>query len=94
MPPDRNVAAEVESLLAENMLVTVESRDTDLVTAGLLDSLMLVQLLTHLEERFGFKVVMEHLEIDDLRSIHSIAHLVETQRHAAQFGNQKKILTA
>lgn len=94
MPPDRNLAAEVESLLAENMLVTVESRDTDLVTAGLLDSLMLVQLLTHLEEHFGFKVVMEHLEIDDLRSIHSIARLVETQRHAAQFGSEKKILSA
>jgi hypothetical protein len=35
----------------------------------------------HLEERFGLRVAVEDLEIEDLRSIHAIARLVARQKH-------------
>jgi len=80
MLPDPNLAHEIQALLSEKLLVNVESPATDLLATAILDSLTVVQLLTHLEEHFQFKVMMEELDIEDLRSIHSIARLVAAQK--------------
>ena len=77
---EEGVASEVQALLSEKLFVTVESHETDLLATGILDSLTLVQLLMHLEERFGLRVAVEDLEIEDLRSIHAIARLVTRQK--------------
>jgi len=45
-----------------------------------LDSLTLIQLLIHLEERFRITISLEELEIEDLRSIGSIVRLVEDRK--------------
>ncbi|HYR44650.1 MAG TPA: acyl carrier protein [Terriglobia bacterium] len=79
---EEGVASEVQALLSEKLFVTVESHETDLLATGILDSLTLVQLLMHLEERFGLRVAVEDLEIEDLRSIHAIARLVTRQKRA------------
>ena len=79
---EEDVASEVQALLSEKLFVTVESHETDLLATGILDSLTLVQLLMHLEERFGLRVAVEDLEIEDLRSIHAIARLVTRQKRA------------
>jgi acyl carrier protein len=76
---------EIRGVLAEKLLVEVDSPDTDLLPAGILDSLALIQLLVHLEERFGVKIALQDLDIEDLRSIRSIARLVDNQR--AQFSS-------
>ena len=76
MIPENDVVDEIRALLSEKLLVEVESPDTDLLESGIMDSLTLVQLLVHLEERFGLKVAMHELEIEELRSLQSIAHLV------------------
>jgi acyl carrier protein len=80
MQSEEDVASQVQALLAEKLFVTVESHETDLLAAGILDSLTLVQMLIHLEERFGLRVAVEDLEIEDLRSIHAVARLVARQK--------------
>ena len=80
MPSEEDVASQVQALLAEKLFVTVESHEMDLLAAGILDSLTLVQMLMHLEERFGLRVAVEDLEIEDLRSIHTIARLIARQK--------------
>lgn len=78
-----STATAIRQLLSEKLMVEVDSPDADLLNAGILDSLALVQLLLHLEELFGVKIPLNELEIDDLRSISSIAKMVENQRVAA-----------
>ena len=80
MLSEEDVASQVQALLAQKLFVMVESHETDLLAAGILDSLTLVQMLMHLEEHFGLRVAVEDLEIEDLRSIHAIARLVARQQ--------------
>ncbi len=81
---ENSTVSEIRGLLSDKLLVEVDSPDADLLDAGILDSLALIQLLLHLEERFGVKIPLDELEVEDLRSISSIARMVETQR-----GSQK-----
>jgi D-alanine--poly(phosphoribitol) ligase subunit 2 len=82
MPSDHDLCGAIRELLAKKLLIQLDSPDADLLAAGILDSLALVQLLLHLEERFAVKIPLETLEIDDLRSLTSIARLVENQLRA------------
>jgi acyl carrier protein len=66
----------VTEIVTGPMNLEVPAPDTDLVAAGQLDSLSLVDLLLHLEQRFGVTVNLEAIEIDDLRSVASISSLV------------------
>lgn len=79
MSSENDLAGGIRALLSEKLLVEVDSIEADLLKAGILDSLALIQLLAHLEERYGVRIPLEELEIEDLRSISSIARLVETQ---------------
>lgn len=54
----------------------VPSDDTDLIESGLMDSLLLVELLTRLEEQMGISVPIDELEPDDFRSIQTITAFV------------------
>ncbi len=74
---------DIRRVLSEKMFIDVDSNDADLLGAGLLDSLALIQLLVHLEETFGVKIALDEIEIEDLRSISSIATLVERSAVAA-----------
>lgn len=47
-----------------------------LLTGGKLDSLAAVELIAHLERRFGVKVLNEDLEIENFDSIDAITALV------------------
>jgi methoxymalonate biosynthesis acyl carrier protein len=74
---------DIRQVLSEKMFIDVGSNDTDLLGTGLLDSLALIQLLVHLEEAFGVKIALDEIEIEDLRSISSIATLVDRSAVAA-----------
>ena len=71
--------SEISGLIAERLLVDVSAPEDDLLATGLLDSLLLIQLLASLEERFGIRVPLDELQIEDIRSIKSIARLVDRQ---------------
>ena len=73
---------EIAQLITDQLLVEVGSPEDDLLASGVLDSLTLVQLLFDLERRFGVTIPLEELEIDDFRSINSIASLVQARSSA------------
>src|ERR1041384_4518448 len=80
------LAKEIQSLMSEKLLVEVESPDTDLLKAGILDSLKVVQLLLHLERHFGLTLSIDELEIEDLRTVSSIALTIVRQSVTARVG--------
>jgi len=71
-------------LFAKKLNLDVSSVDTDLVETGLLDSLTLVELLTQLEETFGVSVSTDDLELENFRSIASIAGFVDQRMVAVE----------
>ncbi|MBI4553690.1 MAG: acyl carrier protein [Candidatus Latescibacteria bacterium] len=66
-------------LFSETLNIEVPSTETDLVDAGVLDSLAFVELLLHLERTFGLKVSTDSLEIDNFRSIARIADFITSR---------------
>jgi acyl carrier protein len=67
---------DIRSVLRDHLHVLVESPDTNLLEAGSVDSLGLVELILQLEDRFHMALPMESLELNDLRSINTIADLI------------------
>src|SRR5262245_31833114 len=66
----------VARIFSEKLMVHVPDPETDLVEAGLLDSLMFVDLLMHLEHDFKVAVRLETLDLDHFRSIRGIVDFI------------------
>ena len=67
---------QVSSLFAKKLNLDVASVETDLIETGLLDSLALVELLAELEESFDVSISTDDMELENFRSITSIAMFV------------------
>jgi acyl carrier protein len=67
---------QVTALFAEKLNLDVASAETDLIEAGLLDSLALVELLAQLEESFDVSISTDDMELENFRSITSIVMFV------------------
>jgi acyl carrier protein len=76
------VHQELTELFARKLNLNVPSVDTDLIGTGLLDSLTLVELLAQLEETFSVSISADDLELEQFRSIASIAGFVVQRRPA------------
>ena len=63
----------------EALDIEVGGLDVDVFEEGLLDSLGLVMLVSEIEERFGLRIPFETLEIDEFRTVRSLARIVEAQ---------------
>jgi len=72
------------ALFVESFHVEVPSADTDLLETGILDSFQFVELLVQLEQRFGFRIKIEDIDLDDLRSLSRIARLVAANGAAGE----------
>ena len=81
-----SLSAAIAELISTQLSVEVGSPDEDLLSSGVLDSLTLIQLLVALEQHFGVRIPLEELEIEDIRSIRSIARLVEGHRLSVTVG--------
>jgi methoxymalonate biosynthesis acyl carrier protein len=57
--------------------------DEDIFSLGFVNSLLAMQLVAFVEKEFGVAVGDEDLDLDNFRSINSIAGLVERKRGAA-----------
>lgn len=77
---NEGLIAEIRELFAKKLAIEVESPVVDLLETGLVDSVSLVELLLALEQEFSVSVPLEELEMDDFRSIASIAELVARAR--------------
>lgn len=74
---DTSAAVEqLRALFLEHFHVEVPSADADLLESGVLDSLQLVELLLLIEQRFGRRIHIESIDLDDLRSLKRLAQLV------------------
>ena len=67
----------IEQIFRDVLNITVPSATTDIIEAGILDSLGLVTLLFEIEEQFGVAIPLEEVDIDGLRTVERIAALVE-----------------
>jgi acyl carrier protein len=67
---------QVTALFAEKLNLDVASAETDLIEAGLLDSLALIELLAQLEVSFDVSISTDDMELENFRSITRIAMFV------------------
>lgn len=86
MIEERGIYQKLTELFARKLDLEVSSVDTDLVGSGVLDSLALVELLAQLEETFGVTISIEDLELENFRSIASIAGFVVRRTAVAEAG--------
>jgi acyl carrier protein len=75
-----DLTGEIAAVIRDHLLVDPGSPHEDLLKAGVLDSLTLIQLLVQLEERFNVTIPLMELNIEDLRSIASLARLVADRK--------------
>jgi D-alanine--poly(phosphoribitol) ligase subunit 2 len=66
-------------LFVETFHVEPPSPDVDLLESGILDSLQFVEMLAQLEQRFDYRISIEAIDLDDLRTLESIARMVGTR---------------
>jgi methoxymalonate biosynthesis acyl carrier protein len=64
------------AVFVESFHIEVPSADIDLLESGILDSFQMVELLSELEQRFGLRIQIEDIELDDLRTLSRIARMV------------------
>lgn len=70
---------EIQRLFAEKLSRPVNSPDEDLFEAGILDSMVLVELLLQLEQTFGLSISIADLDLDNIRTVRRIAEMVDSQ---------------
>ena len=63
---------------------------TDLLEEGLLDSLLLVDLIFQIEERYGLRFESDHISPDNFRTAATITGLVLGQLEANGAGRNSK----
>lgn len=73
----------VARLFAEQLHVDVPSPETDLIDAGAIDSLSLVELLVQIERAFGVTVSMDDLDLANFRTVERIADYVASRQETA-----------
>jgi acyl carrier protein len=71
-------------LLADVLSIEVTTNDTDLVDAGLLDSLALVMLIAEIEHEFQIELPLGDLDVDRFRSVDRIAEFLAELDGAAR----------
>lgn len=70
------ISPTIIELLAERLQIEVSAPDEDIIEAGLLDSLGLVELMAALEETFAIHISFDEIEIDNFRSARRITEFV------------------
>ncbi len=70
------IVERLRALFVESLHIEVPSADTDLFETGMLDSLQLVELLLQLEQRFDFRIKIDDIDLDDLRTLARIARML------------------
>ncbi len=66
----------VAFIFSRYLNIEAPTHDTDLLVMGIIDSLALVELFLRIEQAFGVQVSVDDLELDNFRSIESIARFV------------------
>ncbi len=83
------IVSQLKAILVEDLDLDVEvdqlAGDVSLLEDGLaLDSVVLVELITHIEKRFGFQFDDQNLRSENFSSLATLAELVATEQTAAK----------
>lgn len=76
MSETKSIIERLGALFAESFHIELPSPDTDLLETGILDSFQLVELVYQLEQRFGSRIAIDDIDLEDLRTVSRIARLV------------------
>lgn len=76
MTPSAQLVEQLGALFAENFHVSVPAPDADLLEEGILDSFQFVELLVQIEKRFGLRIDIAGIDLDDLRTLQRLAGLI------------------
>jgi acyl carrier protein len=76
MTSQAEVSERLRRIFVDALNIQVPSEDTDLIEAGYIDSLALVELLFAIEREFSVTVPLDELEIDNFRNVRRIGELV------------------
>jgi acyl carrier protein len=79
MQPHTTLVRDLSALFRDKLFIDVPSVDTDLIDSGLLDSLQLVQLLLHVERDLGYRIPLDEIDLDDLRSLERLARVISAR---------------
>jgi acyl carrier protein len=75
---------DLTTLFREKLFIDVPSADTDLIESGLMDSLQLVQLVLHVERELGYRIPLDEIDLDDLRSLARLARVISQKAELAR----------
>jgi acyl carrier protein len=73
---DTGMLAPLRELFLNELHIEMPAPETDLLRTSVMDSLMLVELLVAIEGRFGLRVELAELSLDEIRSPRAIAELI------------------
>lgn len=90
MRDDGGIEDRLLDVFKQKLEIDVPSIDTDLMETGLMDSLIFVELLFHIENEFGIAIAMDTLELEYFRSVASIVAFLE-QREGAVLSDLGKV---
>jgi acyl carrier protein len=73
------IASEVEGFISEKVALEGEqiTRDEDLLATDILDSMMIVELVSFLEAKFGIQVQDDDLLPENFKTVNEIVAFVE-----------------
>jgi D-alanine--poly(phosphoribitol) ligase subunit 2 len=72
-PQDGAVPERIRMLVEERLGIDVPDVGTDLIEAGLLDSLALVTLIVALEDEFAVALPLDDFDVDRFRSVDAMS---------------------
>ena len=73
------LAIEITDLLSNSLGLEIPSAETDLLEAGILDSMGCIEVLLQLENSFGIRLSLNDIEFDNFRSVKRIAEFVASR---------------
>jgi acyl carrier protein len=73
---ESDVEHAITAFLCERFGIESPAADANLIESGVLDSMMFVDLIVFIEERFGVVAELDDLEIDNFATIASMARFV------------------
>lgn len=71
-----DLTGRISALIEEVLHVEVPAPETDLIDAGLIDSVALVELITEIEQELGIQLPLDEFDLDRFRSAEQIAAFV------------------
>lgn len=79
---EKNIEIMVHEYMADYVDEEFDN-DTEVFEEGLVNSLFAIQLMTFLEKKFGIKVTMDDLDMENYKSVNAIGEFVRVKLQSA-----------